>query len=159
MSHNSPRNTFLPSFMLRLVLVSAQVLGALGVSAVGIVQPTALESLLGAPGAALADANPGGTTATQITGTVFQDYNSNGVMNTTGTTPNFAIDTGVSAVTVSAYVSATTPGAATATATTSATGAYILTGLTSGVQYRIEFTNLPSGYFPAYHGTSACSSE
>jgi len=132
----------------------AQVLASLSAAATAIIQPTGLAQVLGAPKAALADANPGGAAATQITGTVFQDFNSNGVMDTTGTAPNLSIDVGVGGVTVSAYVTALTPGAPVATATSAADGTYTLTGLTSGTQYRVEFTALPVGFFPAYHGSS-----
>ena len=99
-----------------------------------------------------ADSNPNGTAATQITGTVFHDFNSNGVMNTSGDAANPAIDVGVAGVTVSAYVSGTVSPAA--TTTSGADGTYTLSGLSAGMIYRVEFTNLPTGYYPSFHGSS-----
>jgi hypothetical protein len=78
--------------------------------------------------------------AGSISGRVFQDYNSNGTYNTTN---GFnSIDRGVANVTVTAYDST---GAQRGTATTDASGNYALTATGSG-PYRLEFTNLPTGY-------------
>ena len=89
-----------------------------------------------------------------ITGTVFRDYNANGVRDTGGTAPNFAIDAGVQSVTVTAYDAA---GVSRGTATTAANGTYSLSATGTG-PYRIEFTNLPSGYLTGPHGTNNNSS-
>ena len=85
----------------------------------------------------------------QISGTVFNDVNRNGIKDAT--------ENGYPFVVVNAYA----PNNATpvATTTTSATtlGTYTLTGLTSGVTYRIEFSNF-SGLYPAPFGSSSKSS-
>ncbi|MBI3650072.1 MAG: hypothetical protein HY231_03400 [Acidobacteria bacterium] len=88
-----------------------------------------------------------------ITGTVYKDYNANGAMNTTGATPNFAIDAGVAGVVVTAYDGA---GVVRGTATTGASGTYSLAAAGTG-PYRIEFTALPSGYYPSVTGTNNAS--
>lgn len=85
-----------------------------------------------------------------ISGTVYVDYNMNGVRDTSGTAPNLAIDNGISGVTVTAYDSG---GTQRGTATTAATGAYSLTATGTG-PYRIEFTNLPGGYSPSASGAN-----
>lgn len=85
-----------------------------------------------------------------ITGTVYLDYNQNGALNTSGTAPNLAIDTGVSGVVVTAYDSS---GVNRGTATTGASGTYSLSATGTG-PYRIEFTALPSGYYPSAIGTN-----
>jgi hypothetical protein len=84
-----------------------------------------------------------------ITGTVYRDYNSNGVMDTTGASPNYAKDTGVQGVVVTAYDNA---GVQQGTATTGATGTYSLSATGTG-SYRLEFTSLPAGYYPSAIGT------
>jgi uncharacterized repeat protein (TIGR01451 family) len=129
-------------------LVVLQTLALLSGTIVTTLSPTTV---------AQADTNPGGAPATsQITGTVFQDFNSNGVMNTSGTAPDYAVDVGVPAVTVSAYAAGSAT--AVATAATTVSGTYTLTGLTAGTMYRVEFTNLPSGFEPAAQGTSGSTS-
>jgi hypothetical protein len=88
-----------------------------------------------------------------ITGTVYIDYNANGTRDTSGTAANPAIDAGIAGVTVTAYDSA---GASQGTATSTATGAYSLAATGTG-PYRIEFTTLPTGYFPSPSGTNNAS--
>ena len=88
------------------------------------------------------------TAAGTITGIVYNDYNSNGVRNTTGISPNLAIDNGVAGVVVMAYDRDGTPRG---TATTDPNGVYTLTTTGNG-PYRIEFTNLQTGYYPSVHG-------
>lgn len=88
---------------------------------------------------------PGGTTSTQITGNVFRDFNSDGLKSTGSIT-----DTGVSGVTVTAYDAT---GAQAGVTTTGSNGDYTITGLTAGVIYRLEFSTLPSGYYPTTHGS------
>ncbi len=92
------------------------------------------------------------TAAGQITGVVYNDYNNNGVRDTTGVAPNFAVDAGVAGVLVTAY---DRNGAIAGTATTTATGAYTLSTTASGLTgpYRLEFTNLPADYRPSGNGT------
>lgn len=89
-----------------------------------------------------------------ISGTVYVDYNMNGVRNTTGTSPNFAIDTGVSGVTVTVYA----PNGASKSQNTVAGGTYSIDtsaapALPAG-PYRVEFTNLPAGYSPSAVGSN-----
>lgn len=70
----------------------------------------------------------------QFGGIIFQDYNQNGL--------HESGEIGLAGVTVTAYNSSN---ATAATATTDANGWYVLTGLTNGSQYRLEFSNLPAG--------------
>ncbi len=86
-----------------------------------------------------------------VTGRVFQDYNGNGVYNTAGNAANPAIDKGVSGVTVTAYDNA---GAVRGTAVTGNDGTYSLSATGTG-RYRLEFTNLPAGYFPSARSTDS----
>jgi gliding motility-associated-like protein/uncharacterized repeat protein (TIGR01451 family) len=74
--------------------------------------------------------------STEIGGQVFRDYNANGVFDNTA---NFAED-GMAGVTVKAYDANDAPGVPTATTTTTAEGTYLLTGLATTTNYRIEFT-------------------
>ncbi|MBK8147312.1 MAG: carboxypeptidase regulatory-like domain-containing protein [Acidobacteria bacterium] len=89
-----------------------------------------------------------------ISGTVYYDYNMNGVRNTTGAFPNYAVDAGVTGVTVTVYAS----NGATKTATTSATGTYSINTSAAPAlpvgPYRVEFTTLPSGFSPTIAGSS-----
>ncbi|EIJ36146.1 SdrD B-like domain-containing protein [Thiothrix nivea] len=80
-----------------------------------------------------------------ITGRVYQDFDSDGTIDTSGTVQ----DVGVANVQVSIYDST---GALRETTTTDANGDYTFTVASlDGVQgpYRVEFTNLPSGYEPS----------
>ncbi len=88
-----------------------------------------------------------------ISGTVYVDYNMNGMMNTTGTAPNYAVDAGIAGVTVTAYDSSGTNQGST---TSGATGTYTLSATGTG-PYRIEFTTLPSGFSPSATGTNNAS--
>ncbi|MGI8640123.1 MAG: C25 family cysteine peptidase [Pyrinomonadaceae bacterium] len=100
-----------------------------------------------------------------ISGRVFQDFNGNGNYDTTLTIPNdglttstigVAIDKGLQGVTVTAYDSA---GAARGTTTTITGGTYSLTTTDAGSgPYRIEFTNLPAGYYPSARNTDSVGS-
>ena len=143
---------------MRVTLVAAQLLSLVGTTVIGITQPTPMSNLFGAPQVAYADVVPGGApAANQIIGTVFQDFNSNGIRDTSGisgTTP--AIDNGIGGVLVSVFaVGSALP----ITTNTSATGLYTVTGLTSGAAYRIEFSNLPANFVPAFHGSGVGSSS
>ena len=84
-----------------------------------------------------------------ITGRVFQDYNANGLFDNTGGTT--AVDRGLAGVTVTAYDSA---GANQGSATTATDGTYSLDATGTG-PYRLEFTNLPTGYFPSARSTDS----
>lgn len=88
-----------------------------------------------------------------ITGTVYADYNMNGSRNTTGTAPNLAIDAGIAGVTVTAYDPA---GVARGSAVSAANGTYTLNATGTG-PYRLEFTTLPTGYFPSSFGSNNAS--
>ena len=89
-----------------------------------------------------------------ISGTIYVDYNMNGVRDTTGTSPNLAVDSVVSGVTVTAYDSV---GADRGSSVSAANGTYSI--ITSGTgPYRLEFTTLPSGYSPSAVGTNNATS-
>jgi hypothetical protein len=95
-----------------------------------------------------------------ITGTVFQDYNGNGVFDTAGAGGATASDRGIGTVTVTAYGSANT---VCGTATTAATGGYSLaltstTGNCVGPSYRLEFTGLPANFKPGARSTDSVNS-
>jgi hypothetical protein len=99
-------------------------------------------------------ANASGT----ISGTVYVDYNMNGIRNTTGTSPNYAVDGGAGGITVTIYA----PNGASKSATTAANGSYSINtsaapALPAG-NYRVEFTNLPAGYYPSATGTNNATS-
>ncbi|CAN5605541.1 hypothetical protein BH10CHL1_BH10CHL1_03290 [soil metagenome] len=99
---------------------------------------------------ALQNSNTATLATTPITGKVFVDFNSNGVMDTTGIAPNLAIDTGVSGVTVTAYDK---NGNSVGSATSATDGTYTINPTGAG-PYRVEFSNLPSGYEPTKHGSA-----
>ncbi|MGL4423436.1 MAG: SdrD B-like domain-containing protein, partial [Gemmataceae bacterium] len=93
-----------------------------------------------------------------ITGTVFQDYNGNGSFETTGILNNegsgtiaTATDTGLAGVTVTAFDANNNN---LGSVQTSTNGTYTLNVPATG-QYRVEFTNLPSGYKYGPSGISA----
>ncbi len=88
-----------------------------------------------------------------ITGTVYLDYNMNGVNNVSGAAPNYAIDSGIAGITVTAYDGA---GVARGTAISLVNGTYTLNALGTG-PYRIEFTNIPAGYSPSAVGANNAS--
>ena len=79
----------------------------------------------------------------QIAGTVFRDFNGDGIKVVTSST---ALEPGVAAVTVKAYPLS----GAVQTTTTSATGTFSFSGLTLPV--RIEFSNLPNGNYTGPQG-------
>ncbi len=87
-----------------------------------------------------------------IAGSIFQDYNANGLRDVG--TPSSAVDDGVRGVTVSAIDAS---GAVVATTVSAANGLYTLsspalTALASGTALRIEFTALPKRFEPAPFG-------
>jgi uncharacterized repeat protein (TIGR01451 family) len=93
-----------------------------------------------------------------IAGIVFEDFNSNGVFDTSLTIPNaslgsvgVAIDRGIGGVTVTAYDSA---GVVRGTAVSAPNGTYSLNATGSG-PYRIQFTTLPAGFFSGPHGPNS----
>ncbi len=95
------------------------------------------------PAIALADST--------INGTVFQDYNANGIQDTNTQVNNdgqgtvaLAVDHGVAGISVTAYDS---NGADVGNAITDANGDYQLNASGTG-PYRLEFSNLPAGFQP-----------
>lgn len=93
---------------------------------------------------------------TTINGAVFEDFNNNGVQDTTTAISNsgagtvsVAVDRGVAGVTVTAFdingnnVGSTTSGA---------TGTYSLFIATPDGPFRLEYSTLPAGYQPAFAG-------
>lgn len=91
--------------------------------------------------------------AGSITGQVFQDYNGNGLYDTSGGTsaaPS-AVDRGLGGITVSAYDAGGVLAGSTATATN---GTYTLSAGGTG-PYRVEFTNVPATYFPSARSTDS----
>jgi hypothetical protein len=94
-----------------------------------------------------------------ITGTVFEDFNANGVLDTTATLANsgaggagtipLAVDQGVGGVTVKAFDATNT---LVTSATSAANGTYSLTVPTG--TFRIEFSSFPAGFVPGPHGAS-----
>ena len=83
-----------------------------------------------------------------VTGTVYSDYNENGILDTAIT--NYT-EPGVAGVTVRAYAAgSTTP---VATGTTSATGTYSLdVGTNTAVRIEFDSTTFPTGAQPSMHG-------
>lgn len=91
-----------------------------------------------------------------IRGRVFQDFNGNGVYDTSGGTAAAptAVDAGIAGVTVTIYDST---GAQRGTATTAATtGLYSIASAGTG-PYRVEFTTLPTGFSPSARSTDSVS--
>lgn len=105
--------------------------------------------LLSSPFAMLWNTQAAGT----ISGRVFQDFNANGVYDTSGGTAAnpTATDVGIQNVTVTAYDSS---GAARGTTTSGTGGIYNLSATGTG-PYRIEFTNLPAGFAPSARNTDS----
>ena len=100
----------------------------------------------------------GHAAAGTITGTVFQDYNSNGARDTAKTIANagagnisLAVDRGIAMVVVTAYNAS---GAAVGSATTDVQGNYSLNA-SGDAPYRIEFTNIPAGFHPGPFGADS----
>ena len=99
--------------------------------------------------------------AGQVVGTVFLDFNANGLLDPagalanagTGSTPTRA-DAGVGGVVVTAYDSAN---AAQGAATSAANGSYTLALLNTG-PYRLEFTSLPGNLFAGPEASGATGS-
>ena len=105
----------------------------------------ALVATLAATSLALAGAAPATAADGTVTGTVFRDFNANGVLDT-ATARGIAIDTGFGGVTVTAYDS---DGGPSWTTTSAADGSYsIPVTNATGNAVRIEFTGLPTGYQP-----------
>jgi uncharacterized repeat protein (TIGR01451 family) len=94
-----------------------------------------------------------------ISGNVFQDFNANGVRDTSGQLPNagggsigVAVDSGVPGVTVTAYSST---GAPAGSIGTDANGNYSIDTAGSTGPYRVEFTSLPPGFYDGPFGANS----
>ena len=87
---------------------------------------------------------PALASAATVSGTAFEDFNDNGVRNSSP-----QVDRGVGGITVTAYGPG---GAVLASGTTAADGGYSLNVPDPAARVRIEFTGLPAGYQPARHG-------
>lgn len=94
-----------------------------------------------------------------ISGNVFQDFNGNGQRDTSAQLPNngggnvgVAVDRGIAGVTVTAYSST---GASAGTTATDANGNYSINTAGSTGPYRVEFTNLPAGYYDGPFGANS----
>lgn len=98
-----------------------------------------------------------------ISGRVFQDFNGNGIYNTTTTITNdgfgnipVAIDRGVANVQVRAYNAAGANVTSGGVVNTDAAGQFTLTTTDAGSgPYRVEFTNLPAGFRPSARSTDS----
>lgn len=107
-------------------------------------------------GLVMAATVPASASTPPVTGTVFRDFNSNGIMNTAGG-DGIAVDQGLAGVTATAYNVA---GSAVGTATSTANGSYTIplaASVASGAPLRIEFSTLPAGYSPSFAGTGTAS--
>ena len=92
-----------------------------------------------------------------ISGRVFQDFNSNGLYDTSGGTAAAptAIDKGIDGVQVRAFDPAgvnVTPGGV---ATVTANGTFSFVTTATATNYRLEFTNIPAGFTPSAHSTDS----
>jgi uncharacterized repeat protein (TIGR01451 family) len=140
--HPSSRTTPIHS-LLRIGLVAVQ-LAAIGLTGLGLSATSRVA--VAAP--------------SQITGTVFEDFNANGVQDTSTSLANdgsgvigVATDRGVGGVTVTAYdATGTSVGSTTSVAPS---GAYTINIASSAGPYRIEFSTLPTGYQPSFHSPTA----
>ncbi|QJW91212.1 hypothetical protein HNV11_18440 [Spirosoma taeanense] len=86
----------------------------------------------------------------QITGTVYRDFDANGARNYSSVAPAVG-EIGVANVTVTVY---SQTGVVLGTANTGSTGTYSITP-SAGGPYRVQFTNLPSGYFDGPKGSQS----
>lgn len=101
-------------------------------------------------------APPAAALTGHVQGTVFRDFNQNGVFDSTAV--NGVTDAGFAGVTVTAYNGA---GTAVGSAVSSSTGAYDITitpALPDGTPLRIEFTGLPTGFTHSFNGTANATS-
>lgn len=99
------------------------------------------------------DPEIGAVMAGTITGRVFQDFNGNGMYDTSGgtTAAPTAVDSGIAGVNVSAYTSI---GALAGSTTTIGDGTFSLAASGTG-PYRVEFTSLPAGFTPSARSTDS----
>lgn len=104
--------------------------------------------VLGGAVAGVAAAAPASAATSDVRGTVFRDFNGNGVRDSgNGAHTGLANDTGLSNVTVTATDG---HGAVVAQTTTAADGTYDLaTSVAQGTALRVQFSGWPSGYQPS----------
>ncbi|MBO0939475.1 PKD domain-containing protein [Fibrella sp. HMF5335] len=86
--------------------------------------------------------------AGQVSGQVYRDFSEDGLRNSSGANVSIG-EVGIAGVTVTAY---DCNGTAVATTSTTDVGSYTLTGLTTGTQYRIEFSSIPAYLSPSVVG-------
>jgi hypothetical protein len=97
-------------------------------------------------------ASPAAALSGHVQGTVFRDYNQNGVNDTTAV--NGVVDVGLAGVTATVYNGA---GTAVGSAVTGSTGTYDITvtpAVADGTPLRIEFSGYPSGFIDSFAGTA-----
>ncbi|WP_019990283.1 SdrD B-like domain-containing protein [Rudanella lutea] len=95
-----------------------------------------------------------GAQAQTITGTVYRDFDSNGIYAAIPTSGTYAYgEPGVPGVVVTAYPSTGTP----ISATTNSVGSYTI-NVGNGNPYRVEFTNLVTGDYESFRGTNSQTS-
>ncbi|QMW01390.1 SdrD B-like domain-containing protein [Spirosoma foliorum] len=97
------------------------------------------------------------TARAQISGAVYRDFNEDGVRSFTAATP-LEGEIGVGGVTVNVYNAAGALAGTTVTSSATATaGSYTVT-VSGTAPYRVEFVNLPSGYYDGQRGTASGTS-
>lgn len=112
----------------------------------------ALSSLLAVSGSA----EPAAALTGHVQGTVFRDYDTDGVYDTTASAG--VTDVPLKGVTATVYNGA---GAAVGSAVTTVTGTYDITvalALPDNTPLRIEFTGYPAGYTDSFHGSGSFTS-
>lgn len=104
----------------------------------------------------MAGATPAIAATGSVSGTVYRDFNSNGVRDTGNPSAGVQTDVGIADVTVTAYDA---HGAVVGTDTTDAAGDYSIATATvaDGTPLRIEFDS-PEGYYPSFLGSDNGSS-
>lgn len=89
-----------------------------------------------------------------ILGTVFQDYDSDGIKDNASAADQ-RTDTGVAGVTVTAYDANGTA----YSAVTDSTGAYDINVSAGTGPFRVEFTTLPTNFYPTFHQSNSGSNS
>gem|GEM_PF-1257973 len=94
----------------------------------------------------------GGNAVAQISGTVYRDFNANGTREFSPT--SLTGEVGVGGVTVTVYAGGSAVGTAVTSSAVATQGQFSITPSAVG-PYRIQFTNLPSGYFAGPRGSQS----
>ncbi|WP_192579011.1 SdrD B-like domain-containing protein [Fibrisoma limi] len=94
----------------------------------------------------------GGNAVAQISGTVYRDFNANGTREYSPT--SLTGEVGVGGVTVTVYAGGAVVGTATTSSVVATQGQFSIVPSAVG-PYRIQFTNLPSGYFAGPRGSQS----